>query len=69
MAQKFKIGDVVEVVKQSGAVELPCKIGFKGRIRMVVETFPYPYCVQSLNNKCRNRFNVRELKLIKRKGD
>lgn len=69
MARKFKIGNKVEIVKQSGEEDLP--IYFKKGIRGTVidyedENNEYPYVIKRRDGHHGN-FNARELKLIKRK--
>jgi len=73
MARKFQIGDTVEVIKDLGGEEFPLsddfKIGHRGKItKYNPGNAPHCYVVIRRNrNEC--CFTLRELKLIKRKGD
>ena len=70
MARKFQIGDTVQVVKKlakGDTIPKGFKIGNRGLIvGYVTGGVSYPYEVMRKNGT-ENVFNVRELKLIKKK--
>lgn len=71
MARKFRNGDKVKVVKECGSYEFEegVRIGNVGIVVDYVGNTQYPYCVKLQKNGEVYVFNVRELELIKRKGD
>jgi hypothetical protein len=72
MAYKFKIDDIVEIVADTGiktGESHEFKLGRKGKVTYVdtlAEDHPYRVLFR---NEDLGYFNVKELKLIKRKGD
>lgn len=69
MAYKFKVGDRVEIVRDD-TLDFPPDFskGHRGTVIDVDKGAEWPYEVQR-NGGYINSFNVRELKLIKRKGN
>jgi hypothetical protein len=72
MAHKFKINDTVEIVADTGiktGESHEIKFGRKGKVTYIdtlAEDYPYRVVFR---NEDLGYFNVKELKLIKRKGD
>lgn len=65
---KFKMGDTVEVVRSINYLDDNFKIGHRGTIVSYERDEPFSYRVKRRNGNTQF-FNVKELKLIKRKGD
>ena len=69
MARKFKIGDVVEVIKQVGDIPLHSEFGkrCRGKVTDYNSSNPaYPYSDVRIKTGLENNFAARELKLVRR---